>query len=188
MATFHVRSLSELNSLLGKHARARVQRVERAVKQTAQHGVPVVRSNVPVAFAELEHSIHAGDLPAARGARVYADAPHAAPVEEGSRPHMPPLEPLIAWVKLRGMQGLKSERQVSRLRGATTREHAQSIAGQLRAMERGGALAANAPERIARAIQMAIAKNGTRPHWFMLKSLPTVEEILDVQIKAALPD
>jgi hypothetical protein len=46
-------------------------------------------------------------------------------------------------------------------------------------MESGGALAADAPERIARAIQQAIARRGTQPHWFARRALPEIHAALD---------
>lgn len=33
------------------------------------------------------------------GASLYSDAPHAAFIEYGCRPHWPPLAPILAWVK-----------------------------------------------------------------------------------------
>jgi hypothetical protein len=35
--------------------------------------------------------------PTKNGAQVYVDAPHFPFIEFGTRPHMPPLEPLIVW-------------------------------------------------------------------------------------------
>lgn len=37
------------------------------------------------------------------GATLFSDAPHAAFVEYGCRPHWAPLAPLLAWVKRRGL-------------------------------------------------------------------------------------
>jgi hypothetical protein len=96
---------------------------------------------------------------------------------------------LIRWVKLRGFQGLTAEPQRGRLRGTTTREHAEGVAGQLAAFEQeDGSVDANAPEQIARAIQLAIAAHGTKPHWYARNALPAIHGILDAQIRAALPD
>jgi len=36
------------------------------------------------------------------GAIVGMDAPHAAIIEEGARPHFPPLQPLRDWVRVKG--------------------------------------------------------------------------------------
>ncbi len=193
MPTYRV-TLAELPSRIEKDMRARERRARNAVVRAARRGVKIVKENIPVAFGELEDSIHHESLGSA-GARIVADAPHAGAVENGSRPHWPPLDPILRWVRLRGMQGLGTKSQIDRLPGTTTGQHARSIAAQLRAMQRGrssrseGAhLPADAALRVAQAIRAAIGKRGTRPHWFVLKSLPRIEEILHEEIQAALPD
>jgi len=166
---------------------ARQKRVRAAVGATARAGAAHLRRNVPVAFGELRSSVHTETD--SGHSRIIADAPHACAVEVGARPHWAPLEPLIRWVKLRGFQGLTAEPQRKRLPGTTTQEHAEGVAGQLAAFEReDGSVDANAPEQIARAIQLAIAKRGTKPHWYARDSLPAIAGILDTQIRAALPD
>ena len=45
--------------------------------------------------------------PGLGGATVVVDAPHAAPVEYGSRPHMPPVQPIEDWGRRKlGREGL----------------------------------------------------------------------------------
>ncbi|HEX7464106.1 MAG TPA: hypothetical protein VF382_04320 [Actinomycetota bacterium] len=188
MATFRVRGAKELLVLLTKHARARERRVKVAVREAAHKGASHVRRNVPVAFGELRSSVHV-DSPTLGHSRIIIDAPHACAVEVGSRPHWVPIAPLIAWVKLRGFQGLSSPAQMKRLPGTTTGEHARSVAGQLAAAEQDdGSTPVNAPIQIAYMIQAAIAKRGTKPHWYARNSLPTLVDILDTRIRAALPD
>ncbi len=85
------------------------------------------------------------------GARVILwDAPHAAPVHYGSRPHWPPLEPIIGWVR----------RNVVRLTMTTgqSQDVLKPNAGQA---ERGRRTPKNEVLRIARAIQAKIAREGT---------------------------
>ena len=151
MKTYRVGSLRELAALFAKHQQEREKHLRAAVDATAKAGVSAVKRRVPVAHGELREAVHAEERPT--GAAVVIDAPHAAPVETGSRPHMPPLAPLVEWVKLRAAQGLLSERQIGRLPGTTTASHARSIASALQGMERSGALDVDAPVRIARAIQ-----------------------------------
>lgn len=170
--TYRVNGVRGLQSLFGRHQREREQRLHAAAMAAAEAGVGIVKRRVPVAHGELRESVRAEARQ--RGAAIVVDAPHAAPVETGSRPHMPPLAPLLAWVRLRGAQGLLTPRQVGRLPGMTTTESAHSVAAALRAMERGGSLDVDAPLRIARAIQHAIATRGTRPHWYARGSLPAV--------------
>ncbi len=188
MRTVNV-SLKDLDATIRKDLRNVQKRVMGAIKKTARHTKNLAeREFMPVAFGELRGSGRVEDR--TDGAAVVWDAPHAAAVEFGSRPHMPPLEPLIRWVKLRGMQGLSKSGGVSKAKkigpGTTTRTHAISIASQLRGMATNGANAVDDPEKIARAIQAVIAKKGTKPHHYAAKSLPEAMEVLDAQIAAAL--
>jgi hypothetical protein len=45
----------------------------------------------------------------ADGAEVVVDAPHAPFVEYGTRPHRPPLQPLIAWAVRKGFASTEEE-------------------------------------------------------------------------------
>jgi hypothetical protein len=180
MKTYRVGSLRELAALLPRHQNDREKRILGAIEATAKVGASIVKRRVPVALGELRESVHV------QGSLIVIDAPHAAPVETGSRPHTPPLAPLVAWIKLRSAQGLLSTRQVGRLPGTTTTDHARSVAAALRGMERNGALDVDAPVRIARAIQQAIAKRGTKPHWYARSSLPAIRALLNTLIKDAL--
>ena len=181
MSTTHrCGSVGELLELLQKHNHERERSVARAVKHAVRTGRRIVKESIPVAFGELRESVKA------EGTRIVIDAPHAAPVETGSRPHTPPLGPLLKWVKLRAAQGLLSERQRGRLPGASTRAHAEGVAAQVHAMEKDGAVDTDAPMRIARAIQQAIAKHGTHPHWYARMSLPAIRDALDAFIREEL--
>ena len=175
-------SFEELRQRLQADLAAKAAALKAAPAKVASKGAPVVRANVPVAFGELRDGTHAA------GGQIRTDAPHAAAVEVGSRPHWVPIAPLIAWVKLRGMQGLHMSGPQLAAHGPTTAEHATAVAGHLQGLESGGALSTKAPEQVARAIQAAIAKRGTRPHLFARKSLPQIAEILDTVIRDALKD
>ena len=194
MPVIPVGSLKELASLIPKHQRARQRRIENAIRRTARKGVGVVKKNVPVAFGELREDVEARATEG--GAKIFLDAPHAAAVEEGSRPHWVPLEALVKWVRLRGMQGLGSDRQLARLPGKSTaraarsvqkmlNDHMQGLTGE---NHTGDSIAADAPIQVARAIQRAIAARGTRPHHYMRESQVGVYKILDEEIRAVLPE
>jgi hypothetical protein len=182
--TITVKSFAELDRLLERDARDRARRVRSAARATSRKAVPVLKKRIPVAFGELRESAHSEST--GRGARTVVDAPHAAPVEVGARPHWIPIEPLLAWVKLRAAQGLLTPRQIGRLPGTTTQAHAITVAGQLRGMEKDGALDVEAPLRIARAIQAKLAETGTPPHWYARDSLPEIMTILDKEVRPAL--
>lgn len=195
MPVIPVGSLKELARLIPKHQKARQRRIENAIRRTARKGVGVVKKNVPVAFGELREDIEARATEG--GAKIFLDAPHAAAIEVGSRPHWVPLEALVKWVRLRGMQGLGTTRQLARLPGKSTFGAARHIANALRnhmiagtgSSDHGGdAIAADAPLQVARAIQRAIAARGTRPHHYMRESQAGVYKILDEEIRAVLPE
>ncbi len=150
--------------------------IRKASNALAQH----LRRVVPVAFSELRDSID----PHATGVKI--NAPHAAAIEVGSRPHFPPIEPLIAWVKLRGMQGLVDERSSGRIPGGSAAPSA--VAGMIGSMEKGGAVSVDAPRRIAFLIARSISKRGTKPHFYARDSIPTAERLLHQQMQKAVPD
>lgn len=183
MTTIHCSSMAEFKRRLRSDMRKRQKRIERALKRTAKHARHyIVQFTLPIAFRTLEKSIKIDRITG--GWKVIATAPHAEAVELGSRPHYPPLAPLVAWVKLRGRQGLAGGRR----RGTTTTLHARSMRKQLKALEKGGVLDAEAPTDVARAIQHAIGKHGTKPHHYMLSALPEVVKRLDVEIKLAVEE
>lgn len=129
MAEFKFKSLGAALRKITRDLESREQRLDDARRRTADWGAQYVRRHMPVAFGDLRDSVHTGPFHT-----IVADAPHAAAVERGSRPHWPPLAPLIDWVKLRGMQGLNARGTVKphkRLTGTTTREHAWRAAAQL---------------------------------------------------------
>lgn len=194
--------LDELHTLLERGARDIERKVAIALDDTAFRSVPAVKRRVPVAFGDLRNSIHAvpGSVP-----KTVVDAPHAAAVEIGSRPHTPNFEKLLAWVKLRGMQGLAGKRAIRKMAGVTTAYHAAKVAQELRyhqssgnrrrrllkdgrvnPLKEGRHSPIDAAEQVARAISDKIEKEGTRPRWFVQESLPEIEKILHKQIKTAL--
>lgn len=183
MTTYNVSSFSELVTLINRHARQRESRVRAAARRATSKGRVLVKRNVPVAFGELRESVHDVDT------FIIVDAPHAAAVNLGSRPHWVPIDALVAWVKLRGTQGLLTERQQNRLPGTTTKSAALGVAGMLREHETRGPASfspTDAVVEVARKIQYAIAHKGTRPHHFMEKSLPGLAEILGAELRTAI--
>lgn len=188
----------EFEKQLAKDLKALRQNSRSAIHKTARKAVRIIRKNTPHAFGELQDSIYAAT--SAKNNATIVSAPHAQAVEVGARPHLVPLEELIKWVKLRGMQGLTNSGQVVRKKqgwkGPTSREHARRVAGQLNSMVSSpnvvnfagedSSLDINAPEQIAKAIQMAILKSGIKPQWFVLKSLPEIMNVLASEMQSAL--
>lgn len=180
MITTYVRGLDGLAAAIARDIPLIRQKTIRGVHQAIVQTAHAIAKNVPIAFGELRASVHGEWTP--NGGAASVDAPHAAAVEFGSRPHWVPLEPLIRWVKLRGMQGLSKRRRP----GSTTARQSSGVASSLKAMVSGGASPVDAPEQIARAIQAAIAKKGTRPHWYVRNTVPAAMRILHREVTRGL--
>lgn len=182
MATVNV-DPKHFGAIFRERERARMERVAGCGYEAAVLGAEVVARAAPVDVGTLKSSIHAHQT-GPRSAEIRADAPHAGIVEVGSRPHTPPLGPLIEWVKRHGASfGQKRRARIS-LRPART------AAAQRR---RDAAIARNAAgdaelERIARSIQRKIARHGTRPRWFMRNQLPKLRKILAILIRRRIRD
>jgi hypothetical protein len=182
---------------VGRMMKADAKRIERAIRRAAEKtavkaAVPIKR-RVPKAFGELADSVQGyprGD----HGHPVTSvDAPHAGSVERGSKPHTPDFDRLVAWVRLRGFQGLtRGGRLRKRFRksdGPTTPAQARRVATMLRGLEVRGKKGigrhspADAAVQVAQAISKGIQEHGTRPHWYVRESLPEIRQILADQIR-----
>jgi len=198
MGVRYHKDIKSLEKALAQDAEEFQKRCQKAIEKAARRGRRfIIRETLPIAFRELEKSIHV--LTKGGTVSIIADAPHAASVETGSRPHWAPLAPLIRWVKLRASQwhGATTDGKTSfgskrgrggkaGLRGTTTMDHAESIgvAMDFLASSRGGSNDADDAVKIARAIQVSIARKGTKPHWFMRRALPEIERILDEELSS----
>jgi hypothetical protein len=184
MPTYRVKSHAALYDLMRKHSVERRKKLRAAYKRAMEKGADVVRRNAPVAFSELRDNIR-GD---AKG--IHLDAPHSAAVEEGARPHMPPLEPIVEWVKLRHLQSQVPYASRRRLPGKTTLSAAKAVAKMMRPHMAGASVddegaVDSAARKVAWAIAKKIEADGTEPTWFVRKSMPEIRRILDREIKRA---
>jgi hypothetical protein len=176
-----------LAGLIKRDLERRQKAIVEGINRTAKDAVAPIREAAPKAFGDLRNSVHAvpGELP-----KTVVDAPHAGAVEQGSLPHTPDFERLVAWVKLRGMQALNrngSRRsRFAKRDGPTTPTQARRVGKMFEALQINGSTPVDAPEAIARAISKAIEKRGTPPHWYVRNSLPEISRILDTRIRKAL--
>lgn len=171
-------SLADLGRVLQQDLRTLHRRTLRATWQAAAAGRDVARSKAPEGLGGVREGILAEPLP--DGARIRSSAPHSGIVEHGSRPHWPPLEPLIAWVRKRGAEGLEA--------GPEATGYPAAVARKIGRMERDGAVRADAPTRIARRIAASIARNGTRPRPFMASTVPEVEQLFHALLQEAFAE
>lgn len=191
-------TIRQLPALLRRDARRVKKNIENAKRRTAEKAIKPIRNRAPKAFGELREAIYGfsnEDPP-----RTVCDAPHAAAVEVGSLPHTPDWNRLVAWVKLRGLQGLTNRGSLKTFRktkgipayGPTTAHQARRVASMLRAQVvrgkrgRGRHSPIDAPEKVALAISRSIEKHGTRPHWFVRSSLNDIRQILHTECQKAI--
>jgi hypothetical protein len=202
-------SISAAMRKIANDNKIRDGRVRRAVGKAAAKTAIVVRRDIaPRAFGELAGSIYSVDHNNGI-AEVVADAPYAEAVERGSRPHLPPLAPIVKWVRLRGLQGITKKGTVRQnLRLPSNKMGAQEIGtryartqiGHLIQKAVGGSKRASAKWRanaelgavdpatiaVAEAIRHKIAVNGTKPFFYMRAGIPTAHAALDSLVKQAL--
>lgn len=170
-------------------------RLVTATHEAASTGAKLVAQGAPRAFGEIADGVVSIEL--TNGAKIRSTAPHSAAVEVGSRPHMPPILPLVRWVKLRGMQGLEkgakgAPRAVARmlrgqekLRVEGTEIKSGPDAGSIR-FTQSRYSDVDAADRVAWAIAMGIKRRGTKPTWFVRRCLPEIRAILGANVRAQL--
>ena len=154
----------------------------REIQTTMEGAVQIMRSAVhsytPQAFGTLRNSIMGQVRTSSHivEGHIVTSLPYAEPVEMGSKPHWAPLDPLILWVR-RKFSGA----------GGAMHTQAKILAKQTRAQGVKGYRASDAKEQLiyamAKGVQRAIAKHGTRAHQMFQKGynerMPTVVKMFD---------
>jgi hypothetical protein len=159
--------------------------VHSAVREAAMLGteavvVPAIKASVHRYTGALIASAHTVKTPGG-GAEIRVDAPHAGVIEGGARPHMPPLQPLLDWVRVNlAFFDLKAPKQ-GRVMIGPVRTAAQQLRRDFSALRQN--LFEQAVNDIANAIRWKIYKHGSPPHWFMRNSLPKLREILKATVE-----
>ena len=155
-----------LRQLPGEFTEGAVRGLRSASQELVRYAVEEILDAQAVASGELSRSVRPYPLP--DGAFVDVEAPHAAFVEHGTRPHWPPLQPLIDWVIAKGLASATHgdrDRQ-GRFLPASQRVSSKTQEENARA--------------IARRIQVAIAQRGTKPIRFFRKAVDRIEpEIIE---------
>ncbi len=175
--------IKEFQLLLRRHLKKKERHFKTAVRKAIKRGAEIVKRRTPKAFGELRESIHTTEH------SIVIDAPHAAAVEKGSRPHWVPIDALVRWVKLRHIQGVQLKKGIERRRGSTigptTRRQARSIFNEMKRFEKKGVGYDDAVLEVAKAIQHSIANKVTPPYNYALNSLPILQSDLDKWMKKA---
>lgn len=209
MATY-TGSPAEIARLFQQKELERQERVIHAVHEACALGAEVVAKAAPVDQGLLKGSTRFQLLDKFHS-RIYSDAPHAGIVELGSRPHVPPLKPLLGWVK-RHARSLQVARTQKAPGGGKVRRNVRLVTRIKRTVRKLfasvlkrfgiGPKSSRGPRtqpapvqltdeqvlQIARAIQFKIARDGTKPTHFTRKQLPRLRRILGVTIRKRIRD
>jgi hypothetical protein len=95
---------AEIEAAVLRGLRSAARRGQGFVVEEIDHAKPWPAVNT----GELRASVKVADRP--RGSTIYVDSPHFGVVEFGSRPHMPPVAPLVTWAARKfGVDGDEAE-------------------------------------------------------------------------------
>lgn len=179
------------------------KKVIRAIRKTSGDAIRIIRNRTPKAFGHLKDSTYALTGPDIATVVGGEKANYAAAVEIGARPHVPPLEAIMKWVRLKGIQGLSKRGKIRQVVPSqnhpeySSRRTAHLVAHDIKSLgfkgnkKRGakhvGAYTPiDAIEQVARAIQINISRVGIQPTHFVRGSLPEIGEQLNKRITKAM--
>jgi hypothetical protein len=163
--------------------------VHTAVQEAAMLGVtgvvvPAIRESVHRYTGALIGSARA--VKVGEGAEIRVDAPHAGVIEGGARPHMPPLQPILDWVRVNyAFFGLtKSKLRRNDMNPPRTERQARSRdwSALVHGMFEASVL------EIANALRWKIYRHGSVPHWYMRNSLPKLRDVLKATVSRRMAD
>lgn len=191
MSTINV-DYENLGEAIGDLEKRIVSAIHKALETVAhEDAVAIIGEHVPVAFGELKRSIEGEG--AGSEVSTVVDAPHAAAVEVGSRPHTPDIESLTEWVRLRIGQGVTPQGTVRekypRSWGPTTPRQATAAANEaLRLSKQNGGKPHDQAEEIARRIAKHIMVAGTEPHWYVRNSMEEIGKAIGNNLRKYLSE
>jgi hypothetical protein len=163
--------------------------VRRGIRNGMLRGISVLKKNTPVDQGIMKNAWKLVGVVGTKGLMaILNDAPHAGIVERGARPHMPPLEPILEWVKrhLRNF-GLRAPRFKAPRQGPLRTERAYA-ARAMRVQRHVESVADFEDEvlAIAEAIRWKIYKKGQEGTYFVRNSLPELRAAVEEEINRAL--
>lgn len=128
MSSRHRMSAEDFAADFGKLPKRLAGRIVRGMRSAANRGKGIVVEEIDAASphpavdrGDLRSSVMVDRLP--DGAKLFVDAPHAVYLEMGTRPHTPPLDAILAWVKRKGLA--KDEPEAMRIARAVQRKIAE---------------------------------------------------------------
>jgi len=145
--------LGKAAEVIARDEKRRVASVYSAIVDASNVGAKIISARAPQDIGKLAASSHSEGNGIGQVIQTIVDAPYAACVELGTRPHYPPIAPLIDWVH----RHIGSYSSV----GAGSSADADRVA-----------------YRIALGIQRKIGERGTEPTFFVRDSLPDMAKTL----------
>jgi hypothetical protein len=171
-------------ALLNEVTKIAPEKVDRALFRAAHRGRNLLIKRTPADQGIARNAweapqkvvVHTAAGGFQEGYEVRNTAPHIGILELGSRPHMPPVQPLYEWVKRNIGQELK----------ATARLVA-ALAGRRSIGKRGVVTQAQLIDKramaLAWAIAMTIKKKGTKPLFIVKGALPQLRKYVQQEIR-----
>lgn len=151
-------SVDKLGARIIFDDKLRQELIVRALYKAALIGEVIVAQKTPVDKGQAKNAWKVS--PTSTGADLFNDAPHIGILELGSRPHRPPLTPILEWVVRKFGTGKRSFTNIS--------EVEPHLVG------------------IAKAIVRKIEREGTRPHYMVRDSLGKLTAIAKREVERSL--
>lgn len=150
--------INEIAAVLRANEARRQKALKASLVEAAHLGLEAVIERVPMDTKELARSGHV--IIRSDGAEIMFDAPHAAAVDQGTRPHWAPLQPLVEWVRRHlNLFDIGAPPKLSNVRKASTKTILRFKARY--------ADYEDSINKIARGIQAKIAREGSEPTHFL---------------------
>jgi len=158
----HTVELERLGATLRAHDHERFEDVRGAMYPAALRGEPIVAEATPSDRGHARQAWESRVTP--EGAALQNDWPYIGILEMGSRPHWPPIMPILRWlVRKEGLDLAGGSRSFNDLSEVPSQTYA-----------------------VARAIQATIAREGTKPHHMVQNNLPKLRSIAKDEVEKVL--
>ena len=177
-----------IKASVGKNARA----VQRGVRRGAMRGIAILTRKTPVDQGIMKNAWKYVEVGGSVGSpvigRIENKAPHAGIIERGARPHMPPLEPILEWVK-RHLRNFGMRAPTFRQPKFGPWRNAKAYVRHEKRLVAHAAAVADFEDdvlKLAEAIRWKIFKYGSQPHWIVKSSLEDLKALVNDEVNKAI--
>lgn len=177
MSTKHV-SMEQISAVLRADFEEMVEASEDALFRAALKGVRPVVEDTPTDRGQAKAGWDVRRVEG--GADLYNDVPYVGVLEAGSRPHRPPIMPILEWVvrkfglnlELLDAGGSHEDEKKAMKRAKQSFESIKDVPWRT--------------YRFAEAIAEKIEREGSEPHYMVKNNLPKLEAIAKREVEKAL--